>query len=132
MPACTAIRGKRSKICAGDLFEPIDIFSRALTPPLNVFSDEFKATEDFTLVASVRAMIQTPSGETVFDEIGVERDVSTIFNIRFLAGLTSENWIVFESNRYDILKIINFQKFSLFLSVFCALAGDQAKEAAKT
>lgn len=131
MAKCIKLQRKKTQVCAGSLNRKIQIFERNLTPPVDPLTGQFVYTETFTLIASPWAMIETPSGETIFDTIGIERVVDNVFYIRFLANLTSENWITYDNNRYDIIRVTNLEKNKLFLQLNCALTGDDTKEASK-
>ena len=129
MAKCVKKQRTKTEICVGSMNRKIDIFARALTPPVNPLTGEFLATETFTLLASVWAMQETPRGLTIFDDVNTERVVSHIFTIRFLPDLTAQNWITYKGNRYDILTAVNLETNDLFLQLNCVQTADEAKEA---
>lgn len=100
MPKCIKIRRKHRQICIGDLDELITLQDRNITPPLSGVD----ATEDFTDAnPNVWAMLETVTGQTMFDDTGTERDVTHKFIVRFIEGITAETWITFNNERFDIL-----------------------------
>ncbi len=131
MGICKKIKRTITKVCVGSMNRKIEIFSRALTPPIDPLTGKFVSTETFVLLVSPWSMVETPKGVTVFDDLGQERVVNTVFTIRFFADLTSENWIVYKGQRYDILMITDFQQNELFLQLSCALSGNEALEGGK-
>lgn len=131
MATCDKKLRKKTQICIGSMNRKIEIFARSLTPPIDPFTGEFVSTETFTLLANPWAMVETPRGLTIFDDIGIERVVNTVFSTRFIADITSEMWIEYAGNRYDILTVIDYQNNKLFSQFNCALTGDETKEASK-
>lgn len=131
MATCVKKRRTKTEVCVGGMNRKIDIFARDLTPPVNPLTNEFLATETFTLVANVWAMLETPRGLTIFDQVNTERVISHIFNIRFIpnVSITSENWITYKGNRYDIITVVNFETNNLFLQINCSQTADEDKEA---
>lgn len=131
MATCVKLKRTKTQVCIGSLNRKIDIFTRAITTPLIPTSTSVDYGESFTLLASVWAMIDTPKGQTVFDTVGTEKVISDIFFIRFIDGLTSENWITYNSNRYDIVTVQDYQQNGLFQRLSCILRGADTKEASK-
>ncbi len=131
MAICNKQQRKKTQVCVGSMNRRIDLLARALTPPVDPFTGQFVSTETFTTIATPWAMVATPKGVTIFDGVGIERVVTHIFTIRFLLDITSQNWVVYKGQRYDILLVNDFQENNLFLELNCALTGDETKEAAK-
>jgi len=131
MATCKKLTRTKTQVCIGSLNRKIDIFTRNITAPLNSINTLVDYGEDFTLLASVFAMIETPKGKTIFDEVGTEKIVTHVFSIRAIANLTSENWIVYQSNRYDIQMITDLQENVLFQQLFAIIRGADAREATK-
>ena len=131
MATCKKLTRVKTQVCIGSLNRKIDIFQRTLTAPLDPANDLVDYTESFTLLANVWAMIKTPKGQTIFDDIGTEKVVSDIFYIRFISGLTSENWIIYNSIRYDIQTIENVEQNSLFQKINCMVRGLESKDASE-
>lgn len=120
MAVCVNIRGKRRAICIGDLDRLITLENRAIQSP----RDGVDYTELFTdkpIVDSplspgdVWSMIETVSGKTVFDSTNIERVYSHKFYIRWIPDVTSETWILFDGERYNILSVEDLDARKEFL-----------------
>ena len=131
MAQCIKLQRKKTQLCIGSMDRKIDIYTRSLTAPSNPTGSLVDYGETFTLVARVWAMIDTPKGQTIFDEIGTEKIISDIFSIRYRDGITSENWIVYNNNRYDIVTVENYEQNKLALRLSCIIRGSADKEASK-
>lgn len=131
MAKCKNIQRTKTQICAGSLNRKIDIYSRNIEAPLNPADNEINFDEEFTLLNSVWSMIETPKGKTIFDSVGVERVIDTVFYIRYL-DITSENWISYLNLRYNIMNIVNLENNNLFLQLNCQVTGGTVIEASKT
>ena len=87
--------------------EQIILQDRAITPPLSGVD----ATEQFTDTnPDIWAKIETVSGETFFDDTGEAREVTHRFTIEFIDGITAETWISFNSDRFDILDVEDYEE----------------------
>ena len=93
--------------------------------------DMFAKNKDFVLLASPWAMIETPKGQTIFDEVGIEKIVTDVFYIRYIDGLTKEDWIVYDGNRYDIQTVEDMDKNKLFQKLPSVVRGVDTLEATK-
>lgn len=131
MATCKKLTRTKTQVCIGSLNRQIDIFVRAITPPLNSIGTLVDYGEDFTLLATVWSMIETPKGKTIFDEVGTEKVVTNIFYVRRLSSLTSQNWIVYKNNRYDIQMVTDLEENNLFQKIFAIIRGADTKEATK-
>ena len=118
MPTCQKLKRKRRQPCIGDLDTLIVLQDRTLTPPTGV---DF--SETFTDNSTVWAMVNTTRGKTAFDEANVERDITHEFTIRFLDGITSETWILFEGKRHDIIDTEDLEERHEWLVLRCAKLG---------
>lgn len=132
MATCVKLVRKKTQVCIGSLNKKIDIFTRVLTSPLDPTNSDVDYDETFTLLANVWSMIATPKGQTIFDAIGTEKTISDLFYIRHIAELTAENWIVFNSNRYDIILVRDYEQNNLFQELSCIFRGDDTKGASKS
>ena len=100
MAECIPIKGQIRRVCIGDLDRLITLQTRNLTASLTATD----ASELFVdTPGNVFAMIKTVSGETFFDDVGTERDVTHHFYIYFDETITSEIWILFNNERFDVL-----------------------------
>lgn len=109
MPRCIPLRRKKRQPCIGDMDNEITLQARAIKPPLSGVD----ASEQFTDAASgdvIYALIETRSGETVFDDTNTERDVTHRFIIPFVDGITAETWISFNGDRFDILGVEDLEE----------------------
>ena len=126
MPKCTRIKKKKRQVCVGDMRDEITIQSRSITPPA---ADGVDFGETFSGDQVVWATINTVSGETVFDGTNTERDVTHRIYIRFLSGVTAEAWVLFNSERYDILTVEDLDKRGTFMLLRCTNRGTTANAA---
>lgn len=114
------IRIKKRQVCIGDLDKEIELQDRDIVPP--VFgSPDFD--ENFTTNATVWAGIKTVDGKTFFDGVNTETVITHNIFIRFDATVTSETWILFDSRRFDILKVENFEERGEFMLLTCVDRG---------
>ena len=123
------ISGKRRKVNIGDMFSVVAIQNRNILPDSQ--SDEYYL--DFTdkdtelgngqlANGETWANIETVDGVTVFDSVGIEQAVSHIFKVRYEA-ITTEQWLLFEGIRYNIVTIENYDARSEFLKLNCIYKG---------
>jgi SPP1 family predicted phage head-tail adaptor len=127
MPECKNIRKKHRKICAGDLRDYGQISSRQITTPTSGgvdFGEVFTVKE-----ADAFMMIESKRGEKIFDDVDVEQEVTHHIYIRFLAGLTYEDWVIVEGNRYDILDVEDLDNRHEFQLLRCTNRGLATKPA---
>lgn len=126
MPKCVKIQRKKRQPCIGDMDELITLQGRTLTPP----TSGVDATEEFADTnPDVWALLETVSGETLFDNTGTERDVTHRFTINFISGVTSEAWVLFNSERLDILTVEDLEERHEFLMLRASNRGVDTNEA---
>jgi len=128
MAICEKIRSKRRKVCIADLDRQISVQNRAIATPTTSqdYTEVFSAGSDTSsglTSGDVWAMIQTLSGATVFDTTNTERAVTHKITTRFLSGVTAESWVLFESNRYDVVTVENLDERSEFMVMRCVFRG---------
>jgi head-tail adaptor len=123
------ISGKRRKVNIGDMFSVIAIQNRNIKPSSTDHEYYLDFTEKDTNGGAVSvangetwANIETVEGVTVFDSTGVEQAISHIFRIRYLP-ITTEQWVLWEGNRYNIVTIENYDQRSEFLRLNCIFKG---------
>jgi len=132
MGKCKKIVRTINEVCIGSLNRRISLLTRTLTPPTGGSVD---FDEELTLSTSVWAMVQTPTGANIFDEVNIDRKVTHKISIRFIQGLTAETWIKLPSVTggatvlLDILDIINLEENNRFMLLKCSLRGDDTKAA---
>ena len=120
---CKNITPKKRRICTGDLKDRIEIQSREIKP--KTFSDP-DYQEDFVTIKPVWASVQTTRGFQSFNDVGtVENNITHKIYIRFSTELTitSENWIIFKNERYDIIDDENLDERDEFLLLYCEKKG---------
>lgn len=126
MTKCVKIQRKKRQPCIGDMNDLITLQGRVLTAP----TSGVDASEEFTDInADVWALVETASGETVFNGTDTERDVTHKFIIRFIDGVTSETWISFNSDRFDILDVQDYDERHDFLLLRATNRGIDTNEA---
>ncbi len=127
MSECKNIRKKHRKICAGDLVDFGTISSRDIKAPTSGdvdFSEEFIVKEQDAFM-----LIETKRGESLFDEVGVEQDVTHHVYVRYMVGLTFQDWIDVEDQRYDIIDVEDLDNRHEFQLCRCTNRGLNTKEA---
>ena len=127
MPRCVKIRGKRRLVCIGDLDRTIAIQSRAA-------ADGYDDGEDFTFttVFSPMAMLETLKNVFVVDLVnGNDIEATHGFSIVFPSQeISSDLWVLFNSQRYRIVGQENLDERSDFLRLLCTQRGSTTREAA--
>lgn len=132
MAKCVSLQRTDTRICAGSLNKKIQIYERSYTAPTNPSGALVDYDEAFVLVASPWAMLQDINGDVIFNGISTDKVATTKFYIRFISSITSENWITFNNNRYDILKVHNLDENFKFMALDASIRGDDAKDASKS
>lgn len=126
MPKCSYIHKKKRNVCIGDMRDRVTIELRSLTPPIEGSTD---FTETFSTKQEMWAAINSVSGETVFDGTNTERVVTHHVYIRFLAGVTAEDWVLFNDERLDVLTVENLDNRNDFMLLKCTNRGTTANAA---
>lgn len=85
--------------------QDITIQNRDIQPP-EFGSPDFN--ENFTGDLSVRALISTERGKTLFDGVSTDTPITHKICINYVDGVTAESWVLLENgNRLDILDVEN-------------------------
>lgn len=126
MSHCKKIRIPKRRYCAGDLNKRITIQNRTIVAP-----DDVDYDEDFQKELVVFAGVKTLIGVEIFDQNNVPTNASHDFIIHYRAGITAENWVLFENNRYDILKVENLEERNEWLRLRSTLRGSDTKASTK-
>jgi len=126
MAKCNKIYRTIDKICAGSLNKSIIVHTRTIA---NKSASSVDFTEVFSNPQTVWAMIETVNGITIFDDVNQERVVTHNFYIRYIAGITSESWIEFDSRYFNILKVDALNEDKRFLKLMCEERGTKTVEA---
>lgn len=116
MAICKKIRRTNEVICSGSLNRLITIQVRDLKAPIG---DSVDYGEEFTTLKNVWAMIETVANETFFDNTNTERIITHNFYIRYISDveITSENWIKYNSQYYDIVDVKNIDYNDRFMQL---------------
>lgn len=125
MPKCVRIRRKHRKVCIGDLNDVIILQCRKIQAP----ESGVDATEEFNNVDDAFALIETVTGEEVFDDTNTAVDVTHKITISFIEGITPETWIEFNCDRLDILNVENLEERDEWLVLRCTDKGTKNNKA---
>lgn len=131
MAKCVKLKRTKTQVCVGNLSKYIEIYERRLKSPLDSLSDSPDYRDEFFLLYNVWAMLETPKGKNIFDKLGIDKAISTIFYIRYLPNITSQNWVAYNGNRYDIVRVADLEENNLFLKLECIITGSVNKEGSK-
>lgn len=117
---------RQSKLAyIGSMNHKINIYVRTLTPSSIT---NFNYDETFTLFKSVWSMIQTVTGKTMFDSSNIEKVVSHKIWIRYLSNITSEYWISYKNEYYDIVSVENLENENRFQILYCTIRGSTSNK----
>lgn len=64
-------------------------------------------SESFTNEITVKALIKTVRGTSIFDGSNVEKSVTHEIRIAYLSDISAETWVEYDSRNFDILDVIN-------------------------
>lgn len=87
--------------------------------------------ELFTNTTTVKAIIKTKLERVSFDGVNTEDRTTHIFMLTFVAGVTSETWILFDGRRFDILAFEDCCEDNSLLKLKCVETGVDTKEASR-
>lgn len=128
MAVCTYIRGKKRKICTGDLDRQIEIYTRSIQTPLD--SNFMEHSELYTLKAKPWAMIMTRDGITTFDGIEIAGVQAYEIYIRYNASITTEDFVQINGRNIQIASVEDLDLRHEFMRLMCIDKGSVNKEAA--
>lgn len=122
MAICKKIRRTNEIICSGSLNRLITIQVRELKPPTG---DSVDYGEEFTTERNVWAMVEIVANETFFDHTNTERIITHNFYIRYISDveITSENWIKYNNQYYDIVDVKNMGYNDRFMQLRTNIRG---------
>jgi len=125
MAICKKIRRTNEVVCTGDLNRLVTIQVRELKPPTGNSVDY---GEEFVTAKDVWAMIETVGNETFFAGTNTVRIVTHLFYIRYISNveITSENWIKYDGNYFDIIDVENLDYNDRFLKIRANRRGQEA------
>lgn len=84
-------------------------------------------TEVFSGAVTVKGLLCTVTGVSVFDDTNTERVATHKICIEFTAGITAEKWILFNSKRIKILTVENCCEEDSVLILMCTERGLDSK-----
>jgi len=113
-----------TKVDIGSMNSRITLDARAINFPQG---DDYNYGIGLTKRLNLWAYVETVNGVTTFDSTNVERVVSHNFYIRFIPGVTFENWILYKNNLYDLIRAENYGEENKFYLLMANLRGDQTK-----
>jgi head-tail adaptor len=76
-------------------------------------------SERFDPVDTVKAIIKTSRGKTLFDGVSVDRVITHEFCLAYIAGVSAESWIEYDSRLFDILDVENCGENNTCLKLRC-------------
>lgn len=120
MPSCQFIKRPHRKVCIGDVDTLITLQNRNIVAP--VFGD-VDFDEDFQDASEVWAKIETNIGDTVFDGVSTDINITHKITIRFDVTVTTETWIEIDVRKFDIMMTENFEERNEWLLMFCTIRG---------
>jgi len=85
-------------------------------------------SETFSGDKSVWASLKTTKGRDTFYLTNLDKQVSHVFLIRWYAGLTSEKWVEFQTENYDIIEVENVEERNEWYLVYCNVRGVKTAE----
>ena len=127
MAVCKKIRKINRQVCIGGMNKRIEIQARAITPPdFDVTTDY---DEEFTEVRTVWSNVVTVTGVQLFDGTGIVRNITHFFYIRYFPNVTFENWILFDSEYYDIIDVEDLDHDKRFYRIRASKRGISTNDA---
>lgn len=81
----------------------------------------------FTNPQTVRAIVKTVTGVSVFDSTNTERVATHKLIMAYQVGITAENWVKIGSKRIKILTVENCAEADQKLILMCTERGDESK-----
>lgn len=108
----------------GDLKHRITIYARNIKAPIDA-SQNYGLS--FQQMITVWASIKTLKGDTIFDNVNLDKAISHIMVVRYLPFLTQEHWITYNQKYYDIVRLQDINEQLRFQVLYCNLRGDVSK-----
>lgn len=134
MASCNKIRVKNRSVCASDINEPVLILQRTLRAPKfgeRDYDESGIKFGDKDVVLRTWAGVETNRGYRSFDGVGLNSNTSDLvythkFFLRYdpVCEITSENWIEFNCNLYQIVDVINIDEKNRFLEIKTVKKGE--------
>ena len=120
MVVCKKVRIPRRSLCAGDLNRLITVDCRTLDFPDDSTTDY---SNTFNSAKKVWAGLRTTKGKDVFFATNVDQAVTHVFYMRYLSWLTSDQWINYRGQNYDIIEVENLDEANEWCLAYCNVRG---------
>lgn len=126
MATCKKIRRVDKRVCIGSLNKQIEIQLRELKEPIGASVD---FDEEFTVVKTVWSMVETVGNKLFFDGTNTDQITTHNFYIRYIpsVSITSENWIKYNDELYDIVGTENLNEENRFYKLRANVRGTITK-----
>ena len=121
MAVCKVQQRTHKRVCIGSLNRRVEIYVRNIKAPAKGSVD---FSDEFTLKKTVWAMIESVSGETMFNASNIETVVTHQFYIRYIPGVDIVDVIVYGGLRYKIVNVENLNNENYFLLIKTSDRGD--------
>ena len=128
MPECKKLRRRKEQACIASMNRRIDIFFREIE---GIKTDTVDFDEKFINQRTVWASLDTKRGTEFFDDNNILQRTTHRFILRFIPGVTFEDFIVFRNIRYRIESVENLQENDTFYQLDCTVRGPETVEATK-
>ena len=123
MAVCQKIRVNHRALCANDLDRKVKIKTRSMvTSQLDT-----DMSVGFTS-KTVWAAVKTAKGNQTFFATNMQDVVDHIIYIRWYDGVTSENWVEYKGDNYDIIDVENLDERDEWYALYCNVRGTTTKE----
>ncbi len=107
-----------------------ELQTRELLPPLGGSVDQ---RIDFTTFAVIEKMaFDSKTGKTTFAGVGIERKLNDEAFFEWIPNVTTELFVLFQNNRYEILNVDDIGELNGILKLDLQLTGEEIKEASKS
>lgn len=122
MPRCVNKRKRKISVCIGDMRDEITLQNRDIK---GITEADVDFTEAFSEKAIVWSLIETVQGTTAFDSSSTELVITHQFYVRFDSTITAETWVEFDSRKFDIVTVADFDERKEFQILLCRERGDR-------
>lgn len=130
MPTCSYVSVPFRQVYSGDLRFPIQILTRSLNSGILTNNNIYAASQFIVLYDTFAAIITSNQGQQLFDGVNSTTKTSPyIFLIRYLEGITIQNFIQYDDTYYRIVSVVNMDQRNRFLQLNAEFRGDSSQEA---
>ena len=119
-------RRRLQKTAIGDMRDRIELFTRAVTPPVD---GSATAEETYTLIDKACAKVETVTtfnaGRHAFSDVNVapNEQPTHVFTIRFRSDVTAEAIVQYAGDNYEIKRTSDPDKRRQYLQLFTRIKG---------